>query len=101
MYWPPARRLGLVMSLPELPKRSSRVWLARLLFQQTFIHDARYLCTRLRTDGTKATSGGKQVGKSTDKPEIVLEFFYSRQQENEELFILKTMMASYGWKWLT
>ena len=81
MYWPPARRLGLVMSLPVLPKRSLRVWLARLLFQETFIDDARYLCTRLRTDGTKATSGAKQVGKSTDKLEIVLEFFYSRQQK--------------------
>jgi len=45
------------------------------------IHDAGYLCTRLRTDGTKATSGGKQVRKSTDKLGIVVAFVYSRQQK--------------------
>lgn len=40
--------------------------------------------------------GGKQVIKSTDKLEIVVEFVYSRQQK----MILKSIIASYGWKCL-
>lgn len=51
------------------------------------IHDAGYLCTRLRTDGEKATSGGKQVIKTTDKLEIAVEFVYSRKQKMENFYL--------------
>ena len=66
-----------------------------------FIHDTRHLCTRLRTDGIKAMSrafsGGQQLKKSADtrnRGQVCL--FYTT--ENEERFILKTIMRNCGWK---
>ena len=66
------------------------------------VHDARHLSTRLRTDGIKAMSrgfsGGKQVINSynTRNCSRVCLFLTT---ENEQLSILKTIMANYGWKW--
>ena len=64
------------------------------------IHDVRHLCTRLRTDGIKAMSrglSGKQViNFSNTKTRGRVCLFLTT--ENEKLFILKTIMANYGWK---
>ena len=63
------------------------------------LHDTRHLCTRLRTDGIKAVSRGFSGGKQ------VIKFANARNRgrvrlfsitEHEELFILKTIMATYG-----
>ena len=43
------------------------------------LHDTRHLCTRLRTDGTKAVSRGFSRG-NLPKQEIAVEFDYSKQQ---------------------
>ena len=66
------------------------------------IHDAHNLCTRLRTDGIKAMSRGFSVGKQ------VINFSNTRNHgrvclflttENEQIFILKTIMENKGgWK---
>ena len=64
------------------------------------IHDTRYLCTRVWTGGlnvmSRGFSGGKQAIKSayTRNRGCVCLFLPT---ENEELFILKTIMANYGW----
>ena len=53
-------------------------------FLVDLIHDARYLCKRLRTDGIKSTlcglSGG-QTSLSLPIQEIAVEFLYSMQQK--------------------
>ena len=63
------------------------------------IHDAPHLYTRSRTDGIKAMSRGFSGGKE------VINFSNTRNRgrvclflttENEQLFILKTIMANYG-----
>ena len=66
------------------------------------IHDARDLWTHLRTDGIKAMSrgfsGGKQVtnfSNTRNRGRVCL-FLIT---ENKQLFILKTIMVNYGWKW--
>ena len=64
-------------------------------------HDPRHLCTRLRTNGIKAMSRGFSGGKQ------VINFSNTRNRgrvclflttENEQLFLLKTIIANYGWK---
>ena len=63
--------------------------------------NAHHLCTHLSTDGVKAMSHGFSGGKQ------VINFSNTRNggwvclfltTENERLFILKMIMANYGWK---
>ena len=66
--------------------------------------DTRRLCTRLRTDGIKkkcyvvsqgANSEVIKLSANTRNRSRVCLFWKTM---NEELFILKTIMANYGWK---
>ena len=65
------------------------------------IHDTQHLRTRLRTHGIKAMSRGFSGGKQ------VLNFCNKRNRgrvclfltkENEQIFLLNTIIANYGWK---
>ena len=66
-----------------------------------FFHDTHHLCARLRTNGIKAMSCGFSGGKQ------VINFSNTRNRgrvciflttENEQIFLLKTIMANYGRK---
>ena len=41
--------------------------------------------------------GGKQVIKSCRLQEIGVKFIHSKEQKIKKRFILKTIMANYGW----
>ena len=60
------------------------------------------LCTRLRNDGIKVMSrgfsGGKNRGINFSKAGNRGRVCLFLTTENEQLFILKTIMANYGWK---
>ena len=66
-----------------------------------FIHDTCNLCARFRTDRIKKMSrgfsGGKQVIKCANARNRGRVCIF-QPTENEEHFILRTMMANYGWK---
>ena len=60
------------------------------------------LCTRLRNDGIKVMSrgfsGGKNSGINFSKARNHGRVCLFLTTENEQLFMLKAIMANYGWK---
>ena len=102
--------LFLPLQMPDTPRgRSSlraaslvRVHVSSRWWPIDLIHNARHLCTRLRSDGIKAMSRGFSRGKqvinvpNTRNRSWVCLFLPT---ENEQLFVLKLIMANYGWRW--